>query len=521
MKKAVKINLSGQIFHIDDDAYDKLKIYLDTISSHFSNVNESKEILSDIESRIAELFQERMSNENQVISIKEVDEVIDIMGRPEEIADEDEPTTSHRSRENRGSRRLYRDPENAVFGGVSAGLSAYFNLDVLLIRILFVVLTLIGAGTPFLLYIILWIAVPKAETPAEKLEMRGEKVTVSNIEKTVRDEYEEVKQNLNRARNSESFKRTEDTFTRIFGVLGSIIVVFFKVIVGFIAFGLILMGISLLFGTVGFVFFGAHFLPFGPNGTINHTFPEIIEPFVNPSNASALILAAMLLLLIPILAIIYGLFKALFRFKGKDKVLGMGAFTLWILALIAVIMIFYYEGRNYQDRDMVTDSRSLAPFTGDTLYLSLNKSEIARMDNENNFNFDHKWYFSDDLDSFSGDIDINVRKSSDSEYKLRIEKTARGIDNETAAKFAQKIEYSYTQNGENLVLNPYYELEKESPWRAQSVEVTVYVPVGKYVILDKNTEDFLGWVQNTEDISEWEVVGKTMLMKEEGLSFAK
>ena len=86
MKKAIKINLSGIIFHIDDDAYEKLKAYLDSISRHFSNKQESKEIIDDIESRIAELFQERITAENQVITVEIVNEVIDIMGNPEDIA---------------------------------------------------------------------------------------------------------------------------------------------------------------------------------------------------------------------------------------------------------------------------------------------------------------------------------------------------------------------------------------------------------------------------------------------------
>ena len=87
MKKAIKINLSGIIFHIDDDAYEKLKSYLDTISRHFSNKQESQEIINDIESRIAELFQERITAETQVITVTIVNEVIDIMGNPEDIAD--------------------------------------------------------------------------------------------------------------------------------------------------------------------------------------------------------------------------------------------------------------------------------------------------------------------------------------------------------------------------------------------------------------------------------------------------
>ena len=518
MKKALKINLSGQIFHIDEDAYEKLKVYLDTISSHFSNINESKEILSDIELRIAELFHERMSNENQVISVKEVDEVINIMGRPEEIADEDESSATHKNREHRSSRRLYRDPDNAVLGGVSSGLSAYLNLDILLVRVLFVVLTLAGGGIPVILYIILWIAVPKAVTAAEKLEMRGEKVTVSNIEKTVKEEYEEVKENLKKARNSESFRKTEAGLNSLFKALGTIFVVFFKIILGFIAFIFVLIGIGLLFGTISFAFFGAHFLPFGPHGGMQHTLPEIMQPFVNPENASILIITVMLLILIPVLAIVYGLFKALFRFKAKDSALGLSAFAIWLLALIATFMLIYYEGRNYMDGDIVTDSNTLAPFISNTLYLSVEPNDLNKMESETSLNIDHKWYFSEELDSFYGGIDINVRKSTDSEYKVRIEKTARGRDNVAAQKLAQGIIYEYKQKDSLLILDPFYQIEKEGPWRAQSVEVTIYVPEGKAIRFDKNTEDFLGWIHNTEDFSNWEVVGKTMIMKENGLS---
>ncbi len=518
MKKALKINLSGQIFHIDEDAYEKLKVYLDTISSHFSNVNESKEILSDIESRIAELFREKMSDENQVISAKEVDEVIDIMGRPEEIADEDEMSGGQKNREQRSSRRLFRDPDNAVLGGVSAGLSAYLNLDVLLIRILFIVLTLVGAGTPIVLYIVLWIAVPRAETAAEKLQMRGEKVNVSNIEKAVREEYEDVKENLKKAKNSDSYRRTEDALGSFFKAVGSIIVVFIKIILGFIAFILIMSGIGLLFGTFSFLFFGSHVIPFGLDSGFNHTLPELLQPFVNPDNASMLVIAILLLVLIPIIAVIYGLFKALFRFKAKDRALGLGALTLWILSLVAVFMLVYYEGRNYQEGDKVTDTKVLAPFASDTLYLSVDSGDLDIIGSENYLNIDHKWYFSEEMDSFYGDIDINVRKSDNEEYKIRVEKSARGRDNDAARQFAQGIIYEFTQKDASLVLDPYYKIESDSKWRAQTVEITVYVPIGKAVKFSNNTEDFLGWINNTEDFSDWELAGKTLVMKDDGLS---
>ncbi len=197
MKKAIKINLSGLIFHIDDDAYEKLKAYLDTISRHFSNKEESKEIIDDIESRIAELFQERITDETQVITLAIVNEVIDIMGNPEDIADSGEETDGQSSFHETysGNKRLYRDPERSVIGGVCGGLSAYFSVDPVIFRLLFVIFFFAG-GASILVYIILWIVLPKAESAAQKLEMRGEKVNVSNLEKKIREEYDNVKENV-------------------------------------------------------------------------------------------------------------------------------------------------------------------------------------------------------------------------------------------------------------------------------------------------------------------------------------
>ena len=200
MKTTIKINLSGQIFTLDEDAYQVLKDYLDSISKRFRDTEEGIEIIGDIESRIAELFQEKISEKKQVITIEDVRNIISIMGTPEDILDEDEAAEeeqSRRSANGKKTRKLYRDPDNMAIGGVCSGLGAYFGIENWLMRLLWVILFFAtGGGLIFILYIVLWIAVPKAMTVAEKLEMRGEKVTVSNIEKTIKEEYETVKENV-------------------------------------------------------------------------------------------------------------------------------------------------------------------------------------------------------------------------------------------------------------------------------------------------------------------------------------
>src|SRR5665647_1485244 len=164
MKKTLTINLSGSVFHIDDDAYEKLSAYLNKINRHFGNDADAKEIVEDIEARISEIFSEKIKNGAEVINIDHVEEIIVIMGTPEAISNEEEEkekVSEKRTFRIRG-KRLYRDPENRVLGGVCSGLGAYFSVDPVLIRILFVLVFFFPIGSSVLIYLILWIVVPKA-----------------------------------------------------------------------------------------------------------------------------------------------------------------------------------------------------------------------------------------------------------------------------------------------------------------------------------------------------------------------
>ncbi|EPR74352.1 hypothetical protein ADIWIN_0694 [Winogradskyella psychrotolerans RS-3] len=189
MNKTVNINLAGTFFHIDEDAYLKLSRYLEAIKRSFTDSQGRSEIIADIEARIAELFAERIQNEKQVVGVKLVDEVITIMGQPEDyLVDdeifEDEPKQQYKQKSG-STRRLFRDTDNSYVGGVSAGLGHYFGIDALWIRLLWVIL-MFGAGTGFLLYILLWALIPEAKTTAEKLTMTGDAVNISNIEKKLK-----------------------------------------------------------------------------------------------------------------------------------------------------------------------------------------------------------------------------------------------------------------------------------------------------------------------------------------------
>lgn len=200
MKKTFSVNLGNRVYNIDDDAYLRLKDYLDNIESYFSDEKEREDIIDDIELRLSELFSERLNVNRQVITLTDVDDAIKIMGDPREIGGEkgkSEPV--YTAYTGRTRRRLFRDPDNRVLGGVCGGLGAFLDIDPVILRVILVILFFFfGAG--LLVYLIMWIVVPEARTTAQKLEMRGDHVNASNIGNFVREEFDSVKKSFRRKR---------------------------------------------------------------------------------------------------------------------------------------------------------------------------------------------------------------------------------------------------------------------------------------------------------------------------------
>ena len=195
MKITVSINLGGYSLNIDEDAYAELKSYLRNLELHFAGEESSSEILSDIETRMGELFRARITSYKQVITIEDVHQAITILGTPEDISDKDKPS-AHDKFSSPGFHRMYRDTEHRLIGGVCSGMGSYWDIDPLILRILFVVFTLAG-GIGALVYLILYIVIPEAKTTAQKIEMKGHPVNIHNIKESVKREVENVRKNLN------------------------------------------------------------------------------------------------------------------------------------------------------------------------------------------------------------------------------------------------------------------------------------------------------------------------------------
>jgi phage shock protein PspC (stress-responsive transcriptional regulator) len=194
MKITVSINLGGYSFNIDEDAYSELKRYLKNLELHFAGEESSSEILSDIETRMAELFRTKITTYKQVINIDDVNQAISVMGMPEDISDNDRKSARDKF-SSPGYHRMYRDPDNRIIGGVCSGMGAYWNIDPVIVRIIFVALVLAG-GIGALVYLILYIVIPEAKTTAQKIEMKGDPVNIHNIKEAVKQEFETVKKNM-------------------------------------------------------------------------------------------------------------------------------------------------------------------------------------------------------------------------------------------------------------------------------------------------------------------------------------
>lgn len=215
MKKSFPANINGKIFYIDEDAYALLLDYLSQLRATFAG-DEADEIVSDIEQRISEHFEERIASGANVIIIDDVNRIIETMGRPEQLSDDESTTSDHRhnpagapatppdptascNAEGSGAhsgpatpppppihKRLYRDIRHKVFGGVIAGLAQYLGWDVTVMRILYVVLTVCTYFWPcVIVYMVAWMIIPVARTPRQILEMQGQPVTLDNIGQTV------------------------------------------------------------------------------------------------------------------------------------------------------------------------------------------------------------------------------------------------------------------------------------------------------------------------------------------------
>lgn len=604
MKKIININLSGRVIPIEDSAYEKLQGYIESLRRHFAREEGRDEIINDIESRIAELMNDKIRKGASCITDADVDEIIASMGRPEDFdgdsSEEDNNSQSGQSQQqqqysyNENTRftrtrlfrdtsdkliggvcsglaaymnvdpsivrilfaiitlggfgvgfliyivlwmvlptkdlegftgkRLYRNPDDKVIGGVAGGLAAYFNKETWLIRLIFIgplalniLFGIIGSitwsyhfdvfpnivfgslnGTLFLIYIVLWMVLPEAKTNYEKMEMRGEKVDVNRIRDNVRQEMDGVK---DRVKNwSEEVKESAQSFSnrakefantrgKAFGaevndvarnsgrgighMIGVIFKAFFLLVFGSIALALFVVLLAMLFG-------GMAWWP--------------VTNFLWTSNTQKLLAMGTLLffLVVPLIGLITWVIRRVIGVRSRNSYLGWTFGFLWTIGWVCLIVLVSSISRDFRVDEQISNEVVLSKQPSNGKMIVMVKE--PGLDYTGSFGWVNDdvegWDISDDTMRMST-IRINVVPSADSSFHVFEKKHSYGRDKADALKRAERMNYSIKSSDSILDLGNGYNVDRDVKFRLQQVEVEIHVPVGKKIRFDRSIREKL------------------------------
>lgn len=529
MNKTININLGGYFFHIDESAYQKLRRYLDAIARSLSEDPQGKnEIIADIEARISELLSEKITDARQVVNDQDISDIIKIMGEPEDYADSEEAYTDTKyqySRSSSNSKKLFRDGDDKFIGGVASGVGHYFDIDVIWIRLAFIltaVFTLVG----FVAYILLWILLPEARTTAEKLQMEGEAVNINNIEKKIREEFTNVKESIKKgAENvSEKFSNTEKKykpkaksgFQEFLDTLGNIITVFFKIIGKFIGVLIIIVSASVLISFVLALFSIGSFeiLGFGDE------FTEL-PPFMDGSMIPHWLLAIAILIVAGfpfLILLILGLRILSSNIKQFSKTTSLTLLGIWIVALLTLIFTGIEYGTSHAYDGRKVDNKELYVQNSDTLRIKMVNNDDLYYQSRLRRSSRRVEVFQNDVPKlYSNYVKVDVEPSESQDFSIKIRKVSEGRSRKSANKNAEDLEYNYEVVDNTLELDAYFLSKSKSRFKEEVIYVTIYVPENTTVYFGNSTSSFLHGIYDVDRMSDWEMAGYHFLMTDDGL----
>lgn len=564
MKKNISINISGIIFHIEEDGYETLRKYLDSIKRYFASFEDSSEILSDIESRIAEIFLAKLHEGKQVITAEDVSSLIATMGSVSDFkaAEEQEfggeSTQSESSQKNRDSsgsattakklvrdqkrkilggvcaglahyfnidpvwprllfallvlgsyggfllvyiifwialpaseeleeessvKKMFRNSEKKVIGGVAGGIAAFFGVDITVIRVLFVVFSFAG-GLGLLIYIILWIALPEAKTITEKMQMQGEPVTLSNIESS-------VKKGLNEKGPGEESVLAKiilfpfrliamiiEGMVKVFGPLFAVFIDVLRIAIGIV---FSLTGLSMIltlafgFGTIIGIFHVASFPDWWHFQLTDVGLP--IEAFRN-TFSGWMIFFGFCVAFIPALFITLLGSSIIAKRIIFNQLAGWSLFVVFFVSAIALAISI---------PQMVYTFKEEGEFKVEKTFSLNGKVAVLRI-NETG------------LDDYVRPR-INIKGYDGTEIKLVQRFEAQGINKKVAIENAQLVDYKVGQQDSILVFDSNITFKKDAPFRAQRLTMDIYIPYNtNFVVeedmwrmIDNNYRDYDGY----------------------------
>jgi phage shock protein PspC (stress-responsive transcriptional regulator) len=518
MNKTININLGGFFFHIDEEAYQKLRRYLASISKSLSEDPQGKnEIIADIEARISELLSEKITDSRQVVNEGDIEDIIVIMGQPEDYAEAEEAYSdaSYSYTRNKASgKKLFRDGDDKFLGGVASGIAHYFNIDTIWVRLLFLITTLGGVGLGILVYIILWILLPEAKTTAEKLQMEGEPVNIDNIEKKIREEFTNVSEKLKDGASefSEKINQTFSAKTKknnglqdFLNAISKIILTLFKVMGKFIGVIFIFVGaaaiLSLIIG--GFSVGSLEFL------NIDGGFISYPEFFYDATIPRWLLSISLFILVgIPFLVLlVLGLRILSSNVKQFSKATSLTLLGIWFIALLAIIFTGIEFGTTHANYGKYVEKNTLNITKKDTLVLKIqNDDTIYYQHNLRRTSERHQVAIDNKQFTYSNDIRLDVKKSNTGSAYIVVQKDSYGRNSLRARLNAEKIQYKYAIKDNQLIFDAFFLSHLKNIFKEEKIDITVFIPENTPIYFDNSVKNFLSDVKNETDIYDKEMV---------------
>ena len=484
MNKTVSIHIQGFAFILEDKAYEQLSAYLNDLNRVLQHEEGREEIIQDVELRIVELLQEKV-NGQQVVQLQVIEQIIQLLGSPEAFGDEEnvatEQTTFESTESQVAEKRFFRDTDSAILGGVASGVAAYFHIDVVFVRVAFVLFTMVfGSGIP--IYLLLWIITPVAKTASEKLQMKGMPVNVESIKSEFKEAAERVEKNTKKWSNqlrtgsglSQSAKRLVDFIRKAIGVF------------------LLFWGLSIIVSATIFLFIDPKLIPAQINGEFT-SLGELSALFFETGQINDFIYlgAALIAFSIALSSMLVGL-RLLLPIQGKWMRTSLGLFSAAsIIGIVLLIVAGVSTAKSFAiDGGM---SAEKGTYFGDSLQIDVSTEMHLKAFNHEKFQINKEGFrptrnpeqgllLVDNGLIYNSGIAITYKASPDSLYHIRIEKKANGASYLKANQRAAHILFPCELVGNKLQISSGFSFPAKDRLRDQEVVLHIEVPNGKVVL---------------------------------------
>ncbi len=493
MNTTVNINLANTFFYIDEEAYKKLKNYLKSIKKSFESEEGCEEIMADIEARISELFTEKLKHERQVIGLLEVDEIIVIMGQPEDYVWEGTTDTNSNTSDSnsQNNKKLFRDVDDVYIGGVVAGLGHYVGLEPKWARLIALLLFFLSAGSFLFVYVLLWVLVPEAKTTSEKLSMRGKSINISNIEQKIKEGLDDVTERVKNVDYEKVSGRFQNSFRAFFNAIGSLLL-------------LLVRGVKRIVGVVfmiaGSVALIGLFIGFFSAGTLGFASTHWFEFAEKTQTPFWLIsLAGFLCIGIPFFFLFLAGSKILFN---KRQLLGSAGKLLllgiWFVSVLGSILIATQEITQYAFESAMSERTVVDQNTSDTLLIKMVENTVYK----NRMFYDSDLNLVEDENGnhlmYLEEIALRIRHASKDDTEIKIEKKASGNSFKNAKSIASKIVYEFETTPREIRFNDYFVTDSKNRFHNQKIKATLYVPSNQLIRFDPSVKKHLNYRIKTD-----------------------